>query len=144
MGGSMRSIRITDRTNMRTTMGHLTANLAVAAGPDQPVPMALLALTLLGDARITPLTASGNPERMDYEDCVNGRIAKLEKKLYEANEAVETVQVAKESSKVSLIKRLNKAKRKVSLLVKTLTKIKEVQAHIQATIETAVLTVSDK
>ncbi len=91
-----------------------------------------------------PVDGKRQPGKNDYEDCVNGRIAKLEKKLYEANEAVETVQVAKGSSKVSLIKRLKEAERKVSLLAKTLTKMKEGQAHIQATIETAVSIVSGK
>ena len=58
----------------------------------------------------------------DYEDCVNGRIAKLENQLFRAQKATEILEKSKKGTKANLAKRMNEAEEKVDRLIRMLSK----------------------
>ena len=67
-----------------------------------------------------PLDGQRQPGNEDYEDCVNGRIQKLESELYAAKQAVDIVQQAKKGTKVELVNRLDEAEEEIVRLKRVL------------------------
>ena len=78
---------------------------------------------------------SGND---DYEDCVNGRIQKLESELYEAKQSVKLVEQARKGTKVDLAKNLDQEKAIAAKLAHALgeaqNSIRAIDQKIQTTI----------
>jgi len=78
-----------------------------------------------------PLDGQRQPGNNDYEDCVNGRIQKLESELYEAEQSVELVERAKKGTKIDLVKRLEQTKIWNTALKNILKRIQENAEEIQ-------------
>jgi len=79
-----------------------------------------------------PLDGQKQSGNNDYEDCVNGRIQKLESELYTAKQSVELVEEAKKGTKIDLVKRLEQAENRVANLKGILKGIQELAERIQA------------
>ena len=78
-----------------------------------------------------PLDNQKQSGNNDYEDCVNGRIQKLESELHKAKQFVRLVEQARKRTKIDLIKRLEQAENRVANLKDILKAIQNYAERIQ-------------
>lgn len=67
-----------------------------------------------------PLDGQRQAGEHDYEDCVSGRIEKLEKEIEKAQQFINIVERAKKGTKIDLVRRLDAAEKKIVGLISIL------------------------
>ncbi|NQV00983.1 MAG: hypothetical protein HQ537_02595 [Parcubacteria group bacterium] len=90
-----------------------------------------IGISPFGHCPNNPLDGQKQSNNNDYEDCVNGRIQKLESELYEAKQSVDVVERVRKGTKVDLIKRLDQAENRITNLEGILKGIRDNAERIQ-------------